>query len=316
MFIHWIIFILFVLLLLALDLGIFHRKIHVIRVREALFWTFLWIIIALLFDVFIYFAYKNQWIGLKLAESVTRSGGDAALKYFTGYLIEKSLSIDNIFVMAMIFAYFKIPALYQHKVLFWGILGALTMRGIMISSGLILIRKYEWMTTVFGLFLILAAIRMLIIRDNGVNPGKNIWIKIVKRIYPITDRLEGSKFFARREKITFITPLFLVLIVIESTDVVFAIDSIPAIFSITNDPFIIFTSNIFAILGLRSLYFAFAAVMDRFRYLKISVMFVLLFVGIKMIISNVLAVTTLFSLILIVSILFIGMFFSVRASKK
>ena len=245
-----------------------------------------------------------------------QSGKDAALKFFTGYVIEKSLSLDNIFVIAMIFSYFKVPSMYQHRVLFWGILGALVLRGIMIVVGTALIQNFAWMIYIFGGFLIITAIKMLITRHDNIEPDKNILIRMARKIYPVTKDFEGPKFFSKINNVKAITPLFLVLLVIESTDVLFAIDSIPAIFSVTTDPFIVFTSNVFAILGLRSLYFALAAMIDKFRYLKMSLVFVLAYVGVKMILSHSYPIPTIVSLSIIATILFVGVFASIIASKN
>ena len=316
MIVLWIGFLIIIVLLLSLDLGVFHRRVHAIKAKEALLWTLFWVFLALLFNVFIYFAYKNCWFGIGTAENHIKSGADAALKYFTGYLIEKSLSLDNIFVIALIFSYFKVPAMYQHRVLFWGIMGALIMRGVMIFAGVALIKKFAWMIYVFGLFLIITAIKMLITRQDKIEPEKNILIKLAEKIYPVTKNFEGAKFFIKKGKVRSITPLFLVLLVIESTDVLFAIDSIPAIFAVTLDPFIVFTSNIFAILGLRSLYFALSAMMDKFRFLKLSLVFILAFVGVKMILSHSFPIPTLVSLCIITAILFVGIYASISASKR
>ncbi|HPG38872.1 MAG TPA: TerC family protein [bacterium] len=315
MWLLWIGFIIIILLLLFLDLGVFNRRVHVIKAKEALLWTLFWIVLALLFDIFIYYAYKGNWFGIGLGEDHIKSGADAALKYFTGYIIEKSLSMDNIFVIAMIFSYFKIPAMYQHRVLFWGILGALILRGIMIIAGTALIHKFSWMIFVFGAFLIVTAIKMLITRHDTIEPEKNILIRAAKKIYPVTSELHGAKFFIRDGHKHSMTPLFLVLLIIESTDVLFAVDSIPAIFAVTTDPFIVFTSNVFAILGLRSLYFALAAMMEQFRYLKISLVFILAYVGVKMIFSHSYPIPTLVSLSIIAVILFVGVAASIMVGK-
>ena len=312
----WIGFLIIIVLLLILDLGVFHHKRHVIKTREAILWTLFWISLALLFNIFIYYGYKNHWLGIGSGAHQVRTGGDAALKYFTGYIIEKSLSLDNIFVIAMIFSYFKVPAMYQHGVLFWGILGALIMRGVMIIAGAALIEKFTWMIYVFGIFLIITAIKMLITRHDHIEPEKNVLIKLAKKIFPVTDNYEGAKFFTKLGKAKAITPLFLVLLIIESTDVLFAVDSIPAIFAVTTDPFIVFTSNIFAILGLRSLYFALAAMMDKFRYLKMSLVFVLAYVGIKMTLSHLFPIPTLVSLSIIGTMLFVGIVSSIIAGNR
>lgn len=316
MFIMWIGFLVIIVVLLSLDLGVFHKKAHVIGVREAFYWTFFWIFLALLFNVFIYYSYEYHWLGSGIERELTLTGSDAALKYFTGYVIEKSLSLDNIFVIAMIFAYFKVPAIYQHRVLFWGILGALIFRGIMIWVGAALIQTFAWMIYVFGAFLILTAVKMLITRHDNIDVDKNILVRFARKIYPVTDNFEESKFFTKLNGKKAITPLFLVLLIIESTDVLFAVDSIPAIFAVTTDPFIVFTSNVFAILGLRSLYFALAAMMDKFRYLKMSLVFILAYVGIKMIFSHTYPIPTPISLSIIAAILFVGIAASLIASKR
>lgn len=316
MIIIWLSFIVVILLLLALDLGVLNKEAHVIGAKEALLWTSFWIFLSLMFNVFIYYAYQHNLLGIGLHHNIITSGKDAAIQYFTGYVIEKSLSLDNIFVIAMIFAYFKVPAIYQHRVLFWGILGALVLRGIMILIGTALIQEFSWMIYVFGGFLIVTAIKMLITRHDNIEPEKNILIKSARKLYPVTEKFEGAKFFTKLNNKKAITPLFLVLIVIESTDVLFAIDSIPAIFAVTTDPFIVFTSNVFAILGLRSLYFALAALMDKFRFLKMSLVFILAYVGIKMILSHSFPIPTLISLSIIATILFVGVAASIFANKK
>lgn len=312
----WIGFLLLIFFLLALDLGIFNKRAHVIKAKEALLWTFFYIILALLFSIFIYFAYKNHWLGIGLQAYQCQTGHEAALAYFTGYVIEKSLSLDNIFVMAVIFSYFQVAAIYQHRVLFWGILGALVLRGMMIFIGTALIQKFSWMIMVFGALLIITAVRMLISKDEKFEPEKNLLIRTAKKLYPVTDGYVGAKFFVKQDNVRLITPLFLVLLVIESTDLLFAIDSIPAIFAITSDPYIVFTSNVFAILGLRSLYFALAAMMKKFRYLKISLVFILSYVGFKMILSHYVKINTIFSLAVIVTILIVGVLTSMEAGRK
>lgn len=262
----WIGFNVFVLAMLALDLGVFHRKAHEVKVKEALIWSGVWIFLALAFNVGIYF-----W-----------RGSETALQFFTGYLIEKSLSVDNIFVFILIFSYFKVPALYQHRVLFWGILGALVMRAILIAVGATLIRELHWIIYVFGAFLILTGIKMALQKETGLNPERNPLVRLFKRFMPVTNEYHQEKFFVKLDGRRFATPLFLVLLLVETTDLIFAVDSIPAIFAITQDPFIVYTSNVFAILGLRSLYFALAGIMNYFHYLKLGLAFVLIFVGTKM----------------------------------
>ncbi|OGB68514.1 MAG: hypothetical protein A2Y94_14115 [Caldithrix sp. RBG_13_44_9] len=310
----WFGFILLILVLLALDLGVFHRKMHRISSREAILWTIFWIFLGLLFNVFIYYAYSNHWLGIGESLHHVQSGDEAALKYFTGYIIEKSLSLDNIFVIAMIFAYFNVPALFQHRVLYWGILGALIMRGVMIIAGIALINKFSWMIYLLGILLIVTALKMLFTRQESIHPDKNLLVRLARKLYPVTGDYEGSKFFSRIGHRRAVTPLFLVLLIIESTDVLFAVDSIPAIFAITTDPYIVFTSNVFAILGLRSLYFALASMMDKFRYLKFSLVFVLAYVGVKMLLSHTYKIPTLLSLGIIAGMLSIGILVSLLAS--
>ncbi|MCZ7602502.1 MAG: TerC family protein [Ignavibacteriales bacterium] len=315
-FYFWLGFLLLVFILLALDLGVFHKKDKAISTKEALLWTGFWIFLSLLFNILIYFAYEYHWLGIGLHVGHDMGGKEAAIKYFTGYVIEKSLSLDNIFVIAMIFAYFRVPDIYQHRVLFWGILGALIMRGIMIYAGAALIDRFDWMIYVFGGLLILTAIKMLISKDEEIHPDENPLVKLARRLYPVTGTYEGHHFFTHLNGRRAITPLFLVLLVIESTDVIFAVDSIPAIFAITTDPYIVFTSNVFAILGLRSLYFALAAMMNKFRYLKISIVIVLIYVGIKMLISEFYHIPTLFSLGVIILILGFGIAISLIKKKE
>jgi tellurite resistance protein TerC len=314
--IHWGAFLILIILLLALDLGVFNRRDHVIKVREALLWTGFWIFLSLVFNVFVYFAYSHNWFDIGLGEHHVTSGSDAALKFFTGYIIEKSLSLDNIFVIALIFSYFRVPLQYQHRVLFLGILGALVMRAGMILAGVVLVERFTWMIYVFGSFLIFTAIRMLTTRMDDFDPDKNWLIRMAKRIYPVAPHYDGHKFFTRINGRRAITPMLLVLLVIESSDVLFAIDSIPAIFAVTTDPFIIFTSNVFAILGLRSLYFALAALLDKFRYLKLSLVFVLAYVGVKMLLSHTYPIPTPVSLGIIAGILIVGISASVIVSRK
>lgn len=312
----WIGFLGFVILMLALDLGVFNKNAHVVKVKEALGWTAFWVALAMIFNLLIYYMYENHLFDIGLQVGHQLSGSQAALQFFTGYVIEKSLSMDNIFVIAMIFSYFKVPSIYQHRVLFWGILGALIMRGAMILGGVALIEEFNWMTYFFGGILILTAVKMLVTSHDNLEPDKNILVKMIRKFYPVSENFESGNFFTKINNKKAITPLFLVLLVIESTDVLFAIDSIPAIFAITTDPFIIFTSNVFAILGLRSLYFALAAMMDKFRFLKISLVFVLAFVGSKMILVHNYQIPTLFSLTVIIGILSVGIIASIYASKK
>ena len=245
----WVGFNVFVLAMLALDLGVFHRKSHVVSVREAIAWTVAWVTLAMLFNLGIWHY----------------AGAQKALEFTTGYLIEYSLSVDNIFVFALLFSYFAVPPKFQHRVLFWGILGALVLRAIMIAAGTVLIAKFAWIIYVFGAFLILTGIKMIVKREEEIHPERNPVVKWFKKLMPVTSDYRGDKFFVRENGILMATPLFVVLLLVEISDVIFAVDSIPAIFAVTRDPFIVYTSNVFAILGLRSLYFALAGVMDKFH---------------------------------------------------
>ena len=293
----WIVFNLFVLLMLALDLGVFHRHSHVVSTKEAVTWSVVWIALAMVFNVGLYFFWDM------IAPNSGYSNSEASLAFFTGYLIEKSLSVDNIFVFILIFTFFAVPAAYQHRVLFWGILGALVMRGVLIAVGATLLKEFHWIIYVFGAFLIFTGIKMAFHKNEEVHPENNPLVKLLKRIMPVTDNYEGDKFFIRRAGTLMATPLFVVLLMVESTDLIFAVDSIPAIFAVTNDPFIVYTSNVFAILGLRALYFLLANVMDKFQYLKLGLSVVLTFVGIKMVIVDFYKIPVGASLVVIASIL-------------
>jgi len=276
-------FILLVIALLVLDLGVFNKKDHEIGVKEALAWTVFWIFCAMQFAVFVYFAYENHWFGIGTGVW-KRDGHQAVAEYITGYLVEKSLSLDNIFVIALIISSFGIPKKYQHRVLFWGILGALIMRGSMIALGTALIMKFHAILYVFGAFLVFIAIKTAFSNheEEKFDADKSVAIRILRKIFPISSHFNGHDFFFRENGKLSATPMFAALIVIEVSDLIFAVDSIPAVFAITIDPFIVFTSNIFAILGLRSLFFALAALIDKFTYLKYSLALILLFVGLKM----------------------------------
>ncbi len=320
----WLGFLVLVFVFLALDLGVFNRKAHVIGVREALLWTVVWIAAAMAFNVLIYFMYEHHFlhIGEHLGHVGDLDGITAAGKFFTGYIVEKSLSLDNIFVISLVFAYFGVPPMYQHRVLFWGILGALVMRGLMIGLGATLIHYFEPILYVFGLILIYTAIKMLFSKHEAVHPEKDPLVRIVKKFFPVSHEYHGEHFFVKLDGKWFLTPLFIALLVVESTDVVFAIDSIPAIFGITSDPFIVFTSNIFAILGLRSLYFALAAMIQKFRYLKISLVVILLYVGCKMLCLDLIKHynmedrMTWVSLGVILSVMLLGVLASMWVNKR
>ncbi len=270
----WLGFNAFVLALLALDLGVFHRKAHEVSIREAATWSAVWVALALAFNAAVY----------------RFMGPEAGLQFLTGYLIEKALSVDNIFVFVLVFSYFRVPALYQHRVLFWGVLGALVMRGLMIAAGAALITRFHWIIYVFGAFLVVTGIRMATQREADIEPESNPVIRLVRRLVPVTGRYDGQRFFVREAGRRAATPLFVVLVFVETTDLIFAVDSIPAIFAVTTDAFLVYTSNVFAILGLRSLYFLLAGVIHRFHFLKLGLAAVLVFVGAKMLLADVYAV--------------------------
>jgi tellurite resistance protein TerC len=266
---HWAAFIGCILFFLALDLGVFHREAHVVSIKEASLWTSLWVSLSLLFAV-----------GLRFTR-----GSEESLEFLTGYLIELSLSMDNVFVIALIFAYFRVPAEYQHRVLFWGILGALVMRGVMIAAGAALVQRFMWTLYIFGAFLLVTGVKMLFAPEEGVHPEKNILLRLARRCFPVSNEFDGQRFFTVLNGRRALTPLMLVLLMVETTDLIFAVDSIPAIFAVTQKPFIVFTSNVFAILGLRSMYFLLAGAMRYFIYLKAGLALVLMFIGGKMLID-------------------------------
>jgi len=291
----WIGFGLFVLAMLALDLGVFHRKSHTVGMKEALTWSGVWIALALLFNAGIW-----HW-----------RGGDKALEFLTGYVVELSLSVDNLFVFLLIFAYFKVPAQYQHKVLFWGILGALVMRAVFIGAGIALIQKFHWIIYLFGAVLVISGLKMAFEKDKEVHPEKNPVLRLFRRFMPVTAEYHEGRFFIMKDKVRMATPLFIVLLMLETTDLVFAVDSVPAVLAITTDPFIVYTSNVFAILGLRSMFFALAGVMNLFRYLHYGLAAVLVFVGGKMFLACIWKVPTLASLLVIVSLLTVAVVVSI-----
>lgn len=283
----WVGFGLFVVAMLALDLGVFHRKSRTVGMKEALVWSAVWIALAMLF-----FSGIWHW-----------RGSEKGLEFFTGYLVELSLSVDNLFVFLLIFAYFKVPAQHQHKVLFWGVLGALAMRAIFIAAGITLMQKVHWILYVFGAVLVVSGLKMAFGKDRKVHPEKNPFLKLFRRLMPVTREYHGSRFFVKQEKGWLATPMFIVLLMLETTDQVFAVDSVPAVLAITTDPFIVYTSNVFAILGLRSMFFALAGVMKLFAYLHYGLAAVLVFVGAKMLVSGFWTVPTLLSLVVIVGLL-------------
>ncbi len=270
---HWAGFILCVLFFLALDLGVFHRKAHVVRFKEAFGWTALWVTLSFAFGLFLAPAVVEGW------------GRRETVEFITGYIIELSLSMDNVFVIALIFTYFRVPPQYQHRVLFWGILGALVMRGLMIAAGAALVERFLWTLYVFGAFLIFTGVKMLFVSDEGVHPERNPVLRAARKLCPISPDFDGQNFTTRLCGKCALTPLALVLLMVETTDLIFAVDSIPAIFGVTTNRFIVFTSNVFAILGLRSLYFVLAGAIEYFRYLKVGLSFVLVFIGVKMLLD-------------------------------
>jgi tellurite resistance protein TerC len=267
---HWGGFIVCILIFLALDLGVFHRRAHVVRFKEAMAWTAVWMAVAMLFA-----AALSRW-----------KDRDHATEFITGYLIELSLSMDNVFVIALLFSYFKVPTQYQHRVLFWGIIGALLMRGLLIAVGAALVARFHWVLYVFGAFLLFTGVKMAFSDDAGVEPEKNFVLRLARRFFPITNDFHGQHFFVTENSRRVLTPLALVLLMVETTDLIFALDSIPAIFAVTQKPFIVFTSNVFAILGLRSLYFVLANAIEYFRFLKFGLSIVLVFIGVKMLIVS------------------------------
>src|SRR5687768_5034909 len=305
----WVGFNLFVLLMLALDLGVFHRKAHAVSTKEALTWSIVWISLSLVFNAVIYFFWD------RMVPNSSYTNSEAALSFLTGYLIEKSLSVDNIFVFILIFSFFAVPDAYQHRVLFWGILGALVMRGILIAVGAALLEQFHWIIYVFGAFLIFTGIRMAVQHEEHVEPNKNPVVRFFRRFMPVTETFEKDQFFIHRAGRLMATPLFLILLVVESTDLVFAVDSIPAIFAVTQDPFIVYTSNVFAILGLRALYFLLADVMDKFQYLKLGLSAVLTFICVKMVITDLYHIPVGVSLAVVAGILTLSILASLWKAK-
>jgi tellurite resistance protein TerC len=282
----WVAFLLFIVILLALDLGVFHKRPHAVGIREALGWSGVWVAVTLLFNVFVYFAYDRHWLGMDIP-GAERDGPTAAVLFFTGYVIEKSLSLDNVFVIALLFSSLGVPSQYQHRVLFWGIFGALVMRGVMILCGAVIIEHFHWVLYFFGAFLIFTAAKMLFAKHDA-DPAENRILKVIRRWFPVTDEYHGQRFLVRVNGRQMLTPLAVALVLVESTDLIFAADSIPAIFAITEDAFLVFSSNVFAILGLRALFFALAGTMNKFHYLKLSLAVLLGLIGLKMVLKDVL----------------------------
>ncbi len=312
----WIGFFAFVLGLLALDLGVFHRGDRAVSVREALARSAFWIVLALAFNVLIFALYEQHWLGVGSEVGHQLGGQPAALQFFTGYLVERSLSIDNIFIIAMILAYFGVPLRYQHRVLFWGILGALVLRGAMIAAGGALIDRFPWVTYVFGAMLMVTAVKLLVVRHDNLKPEKNPAVRLIRRAFPVTEDFHGRHFLVRQADRWALTPLGIALAVVASSDVLFAVDSIPAIFTITRDPFLALTSNVFAVLGLRSLYFAIAGVIERLRFVKTSLAFLLAFVGVKALLAQHYAIPTAVSLSIMLGILGVGVLASVDGARR
>ncbi len=298
---HWGGFVVAILVFLSLDLGVFHRKAHVVQFKEALLWTSIWFSVAMLF-----------------AGSLTLwRSKEESLEFITGYIIELSLSMDNVFVIALIFSYFRVPLLFQHRVLFWGILGALIMRGVMIGVGAALIQTFHWMLYVFGGFLVLTGIKMIFATDDGVDPEKNPVIRLTRKLFPVSSEFDGQNFFTRLNGRAALTPLALVLLMVETTDLVFAVDSIPAIFAVTQKSFVVFTSNVFAILGLRSLYFVLANAIGYFRYLKVGLSVVLVFIGGKMLLVIwKIHIPTITSLIVVAGIIVTSIVYSIVLGRQ
>ncbi|MES2589181.1 MAG: TerC family protein [Bacteroidota bacterium] len=311
----WVIFIAIIFGLLALDLGVFHKADKKVSIKESIAWTIVWVALALSFGGVIYWLYDNQVLGIN---PLKIDASKAMFEYFTGYIIEESLSMDNIFVIAMIFSFFKIEGKFQHKILFWGIIGAIFFRLIMIYLGATFVEKFEWATYVFGGILIFSAFKMLKSEDEETNFKENIGVKLLSKIYPIDWEEKSGKYFVKRNGKKIATGLFATLVVVEFSDILFAVDSIPAIFSVTKDPFIVFTSNIFAILGLRNLFFFLSGMMDKFQYIKYSLVGILLFVGLKMVLIDVkwIVITPTTSLLVILSFLTLGVVYSIIKNKK
>lgn len=303
-----------IILLLALDLGVLHRTAHTVGLREATVWSVIWVLVALVFNVAVYVMYESRWMGLGTDPPL--SGRDAGLQFLTGYIIERALSMDNIFVFIVIFNYFGVPSRYQYKVLFWGIFGALVMRSIFIIAGTVLIAKFSWILYIFGVILIVSGWKMLRGGDTEVHPEKNLFIRLARKVFPVETGYDSPRFFVRKHGRLHITTLFLVLLTVETTDVVFAVDSIPAVFAVTRDPFIVYSSNVFAILGLRALYFLLAGVMNTFVYLKYGLSLVLVFVGVKMLIVDLYHVSILASLLIITLVLGVSVLASVLRRRR
>jgi len=299
----WAAFVALVSALVWLDLAVFHRDDRESSLGEALGWSLVWIAVALAFGGAVWGLYEHGWLGWPAAPGAGRS---AALQYWTGWLVEKSLSVDNLFVIAIVFSYFRVPPALQHRVLFWGIVGAVALRGVMIAAGAVLIARFSWTIYVFGGLLLVSAVRLLVSRPESVDPERNGLVRLVRRLYPVTTAFDGHRFFTREGGRRAATPLLLALAMVESSDVLFAVDSIPAVFAVTRDPFLVFTSNIFAILGLRALYSVLSGLLHRLRYLKTALVFLLAYVGVKMLLAHVAPIPNHVSLAVIGGILAVG----------
>ncbi|MCA9514025.1 MAG: TerC family protein, partial [Myxococcales bacterium] len=320
MLVDWLGFFIILGLLLVLDLKVIHKDPHAIGMREATRWSIIWISIGVAFSGVIYLVYELNWGGAGRGaggSGIVRDGATATWEYLTAFLIEKSLSVDNIFVMSMLFTYFKVPAKYQHKVLYWGILGALVFRGIMIAVGTALVREFDWIFYIFGAFLLFTAVRMILqSEDEHFDPSSSRLVRWAKRVFPLVERYEGGHFRVKVDGKHYFTLLFLAVVVIEGTDVVFAVDSIPAVFGVTDDPFIVMTSNVFAILGLRALYFVVAGAMEEYRYLKQAVSAILVLVALKMLAHDLIHVDSKWSLVVVVVILAVGVVASIMKNRQ
>lgn len=312
----FVLFTCFIVVLLGVDLVVLQRRAHSIGMKEAAWLSAMWIALALLFNVFIYFMYDNHWLGAGQSAMRSLSGGTAALQFLAGYLVEESLSIDNIFVFVVIFSYFGVPSKYQHKILFWGILGAIVMRFIFIVAGSVLISQFEWILYIFGVILVYSGWKMMTQKEMEVHPENNALIRLVKKWFPVTEGFEPPKFFVRHKEGLAITPLLIVLITVETTDVVFAVDSIPAVFGITRDPFLVYSSNMFAILGLRSIYFVLAGMMKSFHYLKYGLSVILIFIGAKMLVADFVHVPISISLAVIGGVLAVSVWMSLARNRR
>jgi tellurite resistance protein TerC len=315
-FLDFILFTGLIIVLLLVDLVVLQRKAHSIGMKEASMLSAMWIGLAFAFNVFIYFMYENQWLGAGQTSLRALSGHDAALQFLAGYLVEESLSVDNIFVFVLIFSYFGVPAKYQHKTLFWGILGAIIMRFTFIIAGSVLIAQFEWILYIFGVILVISGWKMMTQKEMEVHPEKNVIIRLIRKIFPVADGFDPPTFFVRKNGKLWVTPLLIVLVTVETTDVVFAVDSIPAVFGITRDPFIVYSSNMFAILGLRSIYFMLAGMMKSFHYLKHGLSGILMFIGVKMLIADFFHVPIVASLAVIGAVLTISVGMSISRNRR